>query len=111
MVRKQKPIGGAGARISPLEEHAQAVADNLVRMIRDNGHQLDFECWGSKFVPAMLVKYGYADDAYKMIIRPEAPSWANWIHRGLTTLPETWVLDKDFKDASLNHAFLGDISA
>ena len=93
------------------EEHAQAVADNLVRMIRDNGHQLDFGMLGSKFVPAMLVKYGYADDAYKMIIRPEAPSWANWIHRGLTTLPETWVLDKDFKDASLNHAFLGDISA
>ena len=92
------------------EEHAQAVADNLVRMIRDNGHQLDFGMLGSKFVPAMLVKYGYADDAYKMIIRPEAPSWANWIHRGLTTLPETWVLDKDFKDASLNHAFLGDIS-
>lgn len=93
------------------EEHAQAVADNLVRMIRDNGHQLDFGMLGSKFVPAMLVKYGYVDDAYKMIIRPEAPSWANWIHRGLTTLPETWVLDKDFKDASLNHAFLGDISA
>ena len=93
------------------EEHAQAVADNLVRMIRDNGHQLDFGMLGSKFVPAMLVKYGYAVDAYKMIIRPEAPSWANWIHRGLTTLPETWVLDKDFKDASLNHAFLGDISA
>ena len=93
------------------EEHAQAVADNLVRMIRDNGHQLDFGMLGSKFVPAMLVKYGYADDAYKMIIRPEAPSWANWIHRGLTTLPETWVLDKDFKDASLNRAFLGDISA
>ncbi len=93
------------------EEHAQAVADNLVRMIRDNGHQLDFGMLGSKFVPAMLVKYGYADDAYKMIIRPEAPSWANWIHRGLTTLPETWVLDKYFKDASLNHAFLGDISA
>ena len=93
------------------EEHAQAVADNLVRMIRDNGHQLDFGMLGSKFVPAMLVKYGYADDAYKMIIRPEPPSWANWIHRGLTTLPETWVLDKDFKDASLNHAFLGDISA
>lgn len=93
------------------EDRAQAVADNLVRMIRDNNHQLDFGMLGSKFVPAMLVKYGYADDAYKMITRPEAPSWANWIHRGLTTLPETWVLDKDFKDASLNHAFLGDISA
>lgn len=91
--------------------HEQAVADNLVRMIRENNHQLDFGMLGSKFVPAMLSKYGYADDAYQMITRPDAPSWANWIHLGLTTLPETWVLDKDFKDASLNHAFLGDVSA
>ena len=30
---------------------------------------------------------------------------------GLTSLPETWVLDKDFKDASLNHVFLGDVTA
>lgn len=93
------------------EGHEQAVADNLVRMIRENGHQLDFGMLGSKFVPAMLSAYGYADDAYRMITRPEAPSWANWIHRGLTTLPETWVLDEHFKDASLNHAFLGDVSA
>ncbi len=93
------------------EGREQAVADNLVRMIRENEHQLDFGMLGSKFVPAMLSRYGYADDAYRMITRAEAPSWASWIHRGLTTLPETWVLDKDFKDASLNHAFLGDVSA
>lgn len=93
------------------EADRQAVADRLAQMIRDNAHQLDFGMLGSKFVPAMLTAYGHADDAYRMITRPEAPSWANWIHRGLTTLPETWVLDKDFKDASLNHAFLGDVSA
>ncbi len=91
--------------------HEQAVADNLVTMIRDNKHQLDFGMVGAKTVPAMLTKYGYADDAYQMIIRPDAPSWANWIYRGLTALPETWVLAEDFKDASLNHAFLGDVSA
>lgn len=93
------------------KEHEQAVADNLVKMIRDNNHQLDFGMVGAKTVPAMLTKYGYADDAYQMITRPDAPSWANWIHRGLTALPETWVLAEDFKDASLNHAFLGDVAA
>ena len=93
------------------DEREQTVADNLVSLIRQNNHQLDFGMLGSKFVPAMLSKYGYADDAYQMITRPEAPSWANWIYRGLSTLPETWVLDKNFKDASLNHAFLGDVSA
>ncbi len=93
------------------ENSEQKVADNLVEMIRKNDHQLDFGMLGSKFVPAMLAKFGYAEDAYQMIIKKTAPSWANWIELGLTTLPETWVLDKDFKDASLNHVFLGDVTA
>jgi alpha-L-rhamnosidase len=66
---------------------------------------------GSKYVPAMLTKYGYTEDAYKMIVNPEAPSWAHWKSLGLTALPETWVMDENFKDASLNHVFLGDVSA
>jgi len=93
------------------EGDQQKVADKLVEMIRKNNHQLDFGMLGSKFVPSMLAKYGYVEDAYKMITKKTAPSWANWIEIGLTTLPETWVLDKDFKDASLNHVFLGDITA
>jgi alpha-L-rhamnosidase len=89
----------------------QKIADKLVEMIRNNNHQLDFGMLGSKFVPSMLTKYGYVEDAYQMITKKEAPSWANWIGMGLTSLPETWVLDKDFKDASLNHVFLGDVTA
>ena len=89
----------------------QGVADKLVEMIRNNGHNLDFGMLGSKYVPAMLAKYGYAEDAYLMIANPVAPSWAYWKTLGLTALPETWVMDKDFKDASLNHVFLGDVSA
>lgn len=30
---------------------------------------------------------------------------------GYTTLPETWTLSPKFADASLNHVFMGDISA
>lgn len=89
----------------------QKIADKLVEMIRNNNHQLDFGMLGSKFAPSMLTKYGYVEDAYQMITKKEAPSWSNWIEMGLTTLPETWVLDKNFKDASLNHVFLGDVTA
>jgi alpha-L-rhamnosidase len=89
----------------------QGVADKLVEMIRNNNHNLDFGMLGSKYVPAMLAKYGYVEDAYKMIVNPNPPSWAHWKELGLTALPETWVMDKDFRDASLNHVFLGDVSA
>lgn len=92
-------------------DEQQKIAENLVKMIRGNNHQLDFGMLGSKFVPAILTKFGYAEDAYEMITKETAPSWGNWISMGLTTLPETWMLDKNFKDASLNHVFLGDITA
>ncbi len=89
----------------------QGVADRMAEMIRGNNHSLDFGMLGSKFVTRMLSKYGYAEDAYKMVVNPDAPSWSQWMSLGLTALPETWVLDKDYKDASLNHVFLGDVSA
>lgn len=59
----------------------------------------------------MLTKYGYVEDAYKMVAQKTEPSWGAWIQKGMTTLPETWILDEKFKDASLNHVFLGDVSA
>jgi alpha-L-rhamnosidase len=80
--------------------------------VKANNYFLDFGLLGSKMVPAMLVKYGYMDDAMKMILKKEAPSWGYWVETlGLTTLSETWVLNKDLHDGSLNHVFLGDISA
>ena len=94
------------------EGFQQKVADKLVASLRANDHHLDFGVLGSKFVPAMLTKYGYVDDAYRMASRETAPSWGHWImERGMTTLGETWQLNPDLRDASLNHVFLGDISA
>jgi alpha-L-rhamnosidase len=93
-------------------EFEQKVADNLVESVRKNNHHLDFGVIGSKFVPSMLSKYGYAADAYKMAAQETAPSWGYWLkEKGFTSLAETWVFSPDYKDASLNHVFLGDISA
>ena len=60
----------------------------------------------------MLTKYGYIEDAMKMITKTEAPSWGYWVETmGYSTLPETWTLSPKFADASLNHVFMGDVSA
>lgn len=93
------------------KEYEQQVADKLSRMIKDNNNSLDFGMLGSKMVLRMLSKYGYADQAYELATKEDSPSWGNWIKRGLTALPETWKLSPTFKDASLNHVFLGDINA
>lgn len=88
------------------------VADNLVKKIRENNYFLDFGLIGSKTVLRMLTKYGYVEDAFKMIIKDKAPSWGYWIAtKKYNTLPETWIMSSTFNDASLNHVFLGDVSA
>ena len=47
-----------------------------------------------------------------MITKTEAPSWGYWVETmGYSTLPETWTLSPKFADASLNHVFMGDVSA
>lgn len=93
------------------EEYEAKVAEKLNKTVVDNNYFLDFGVLGSKYVPRMLSKYGYAETAYRMATQEEAPSWGNWIRLGFTTLAETWVLSPEFRDASVNHIFLGDISA
>lgn len=94
------------------EGYEQAVADQLCTVVRDNNHFLDFGLLGSKTVPAMLTKYGYVEDAMKMLTKTEAPSWGYWVETmGYSTLPETWTLSPVYRDASLNHVFMGDVSA
>lgn len=93
------------------EEYKTEVAAILNRSVVSNGFHLDFGVLGSKFVPRMLSEYGYAETAYRMATQITAPSWGHWIESGFNTLAETWVLSPDFRDASINHVFLGDISA
>lgn len=51
------------------------MADKLREVVAGNNYFLDFGLLGSKTVPAMLTKYGYIEDAMKMITKTEAPSW------------------------------------
>ena len=77
-----------------------------------NNYFLDCGLIGTKVVLPMLVKYGYMSDAMKILMQTDAPSWGYWVEKmGYTTLPETWTLSPEFKDASLNHVFMGDVSA
>ncbi len=93
------------------EGREQAVADNLARSIVENDYFVEFGSMGSKTVPRMLTRYGHVDIAYRLAAKEESPNWGGWIKKGMTTLCETWVLRPDWKDSSLDHAFLGDIAA
>ena len=46
-----------------------------------------------------------------MASQTEGPSWGWWVSQGFTTLAETWMLSPEWRDASINHVFLGDVAA
>ena len=91
-------------------QYEQAVANNLSTMVGENGENMDIGVLGTKTVLRMLTKYGHAEQAVAMALRDEMPSWGYWLKR-LNTLGEKWDLFADFRDASYNHVFFGDIAA
>ncbi|MEI6565559.1 MAG: family 78 glycoside hydrolase catalytic domain [Verrucomicrobiota bacterium] len=93
------------------KDFEQKVADKLHENVQATGYHLDFGLLGSRHVLAMLTRYGYIEDAYKMAAQETVPSWGNFIKRGLSTLAETWIMSPEFKDASLNHRSFGSVSS
>jgi len=96
----------------PSEGKEKQVATKLHELVAANNYFLDFGVIGSKTVPAMLTKYGYVEDAMKMVTKTDEPSWGYWVDKlGYTTLAEEWKLNPIKNGTSLNHVFLGDVSA
>lgn len=94
------------------EGKEQLVANKLHASVTATNYFLDFGLLGSKTVPAMLTKYGFVEDAFKMVTKETAPSWGHWVkEKGYSTLAETWNFSPEFRDASINHVFMGDVSA
>ena len=91
------------------EEKARAL-DVLVKYIHEADDHFDTGVLGGKVIYRVLAENGYVDLAYKMITRPDYPSYANWIARGATTLWEAFYPGNG-RILSLNHHFWGDVSA
>ena len=82
----------------------------LVEIIENDGEHVDFGFIGIRPIFRVLCDYGRADLAYKMIARPDYPSYGNWVKRGYTALPENFHPENEFPD-SLNHHNYSDVSA
>ncbi len=92
------------------EKNRQKLAAQLNDVVVKNNYSVDFGMLGSRYVPRMLAQYGFHETVVKMLLNDAPPSWTSWIKAGLTTLPE-WFQKEEYDKASLNHVFLGDISA
>lgn len=89
----------------------KAAFEVLLDIIHEADDHLDTGCLGARIVFHVLAKYGYADLAYKMIVRPDYPSYAHWVLReNATTLFEEFQRP-GARPNSKNHHLFGDISS
>jgi len=82
-----------------------AVRRQLVKAVHAENDHIDFGFLGATVVFRELSKAGETALAYKMIMN-DAPSFADWIRRGMTTLCETFP-----GELSQNHPMFGDFAA
>ena len=82
----------------------------LEDVVENDGVYVDFGFIGVRPIFRTLCDYGRCDLAYKMIARPDYPSYGNWVKRGYTALPENFHPENEFPD-SLNHHNYSDVSA
>ena len=91
----------------------KAAFDVLLDIIHEADDHLDTGCLGARIIFHTLAKYGYADLAYKMIVRPDYPSYGYWIvEEDATSLFEAFLKPGTPPICiSKNHHFFGDISS
>lgn len=92
------------------EEEPKAL-ERLLQLIEKYQGHMKVGVLGGRCIFRVLADHGYTDLALNMIIRPDFPSYGNWIERGATTLWEQFYSVESGKLSSLNHHFWGDISA
>ncbi len=97
-------------RVFTEEEKPDAVR-HLVELIEAADGHFKTGILGGRVIFRVLAENGYADLAYHMIVRPEYPSYGNWIARGATALREQFWADDHIMVGSINHHFWGDVSA
>lgn len=91
-----------------LDNGEKAVAfKRLLEIIHDEGDHISSGYVGNRVIFHVLSMYGESELAYKMITRPDFPSYGYLLEKGATSLWEMFLKEPA---GSLNHHFFGDIS-
>ncbi len=92
------------------EEEKPKAFERLLDFVRETQEHIDFGLLGQRVLFRVLAQFGYAQTAFRMIVRRDYPSYGHLVELGLTALPENF-LTCGSEVHSLNHHFMGDISA
>jgi len=78
----------------------QGAGDRLAELARANGYRVSTGFAGTPFVTGALSSTGHLDDAYRLLLERECPSWLYPVTMGATTVWERW--DSMLPDGTIN---------
>lgn len=88
-----------------LCDDKQRTANDLAKLVKDNGNKLTTGFVGTPYLLHALSENGYADVAFDLLLQEEFPSWLYSVNKGATTIWEHWdgiKEDGGFWDAKMN---------
>ena len=88
------------------DDEIKGAQEALIERIHNDKDFIDFGILGARAVFNVLSAADEAELAFKMITRPEYPSYGHWLDSGMTALAEDFAMEN-----SLNHHMFGDIKA
>ena len=93
-------------------EEAQAAADDLDRMVRENGYHLNTGFLSTPDLCAVLADHGHTDTAVRLLLQEDCPGWLYAVKKGATTIWETWdgIREDGTVHDSLNHYSYGAVT-
>ncbi|WP_431279934.1 alpha-L-rhamnosidase C-terminal domain-containing protein [Leifsonia poae] len=84
-----------------LDEADEAAAgDRLAELTAEAGYRISTGFAGTPFITDALTQTGHLDDAYKLLLEKECPSWLYPVTMGATTVWERW--DSMLPDGTIN---------
>ncbi len=88
-------------RFELLDEPLQHLAGKrLASLVAENGHRIATGFAGTPYVCDALTATGHLDDAYRVLLQRECPSWLYPVTMGATTIWERW--DSMLPDGRIN---------
>lgn len=91
-----------------------AIARKLVDKVREDNYHIATGFLSTPFICHVLSDYGYLEDAYRLLLQEERPSWLYPITKGATTMWEFWDAikeDNSIRMSSHNHYSPGSIGS
>jgi alpha-L-rhamnosidase len=72
----------------------------LAKLVADNGYRIATGFAGTPYITDALATTGHLDDAYRLLLQRECPSWLYAVTMGATTVWERW--DSMLPDGTIN---------